>query len=153
MASPISNTQVVQIGFVCQDIEKEKRLFAEFLGLPVPQTIDSGDYQITQTRYLGDEAPEASCKMAFFSLPNLQLELIQPNEAASVWHDDLVKNGEGFHHIAFNITGMNEHIQRMKTAGFHLKQQGEYGSGDGRYAYFQGNLLGTTIELLESDPK
>lgn len=153
MASPLQNNRLAQVGFVCRDIEKTKREFAEFLGLPVPETVGCGDYRVTQTEFKGVAAPDANCVLAFFNLPNVQLELIQPNDASSVWHDDLEKNGEGFHHLAFNADGMQKHITAMAGAGLELVQKGEYGSGDGRYAYFKGGLLGTTIELLESDHK
>ncbi|MCL2866534.1 MAG: VOC family protein [Clostridia bacterium] len=151
MPSPIDDLKVTQVGFVCRDIETSKQEFARFLGQPVPQTVHSGEFAATRTQYLGQDAPLAACLMAFFNLPNTQFELIQPNEAHSVWRDDLDSKGEGFHHVAYVVKGMAEHTRRMQEAGFELVQKGEYGSGGGRYAYFKGGLLGMTVELLEND--
>jgi len=47
------------------------------------------------------ESTPARCLQAFFELGSVQIELIQPDENPSVWREDLDKNGEGIHHIAF----------------------------------------------------
>jgi 4-hydroxyphenylpyruvate dioxygenase-like putative hemolysin len=78
------------------------------------------------------------------------LELIEPNDEPSTWRDDLNKNGEGIHHIAFNIKGMKEIIGKLERNGMPLIQKGEYKGG--RYAYIDANdTLKTVLELLEND--
>ena len=47
---------------------------------------------------------------------------------------------------------MNEAIKCCEDFGLKLVQRGEYGSGDGRYTYLDGqDDLKCVIELLESD--
>lgn len=60
-----------------------KQKFARFFDVPVPPTLDSGEFSVTKTKYRGEPAPEAQCKMTFFYFGDLQMELIEPNEAPS----------------------------------------------------------------------
>ena len=152
MEGIIGTNAVVQIGFIVRDIEETKRKFAEFLGLSIPDCIDGGDYTITGTVVDGQPAPEANCLMAFFNLSSgLQLELIQPNGVKSTWQDFLNEKGEGIHHIAFDVKGMDQHLTKCEQLGMSCVQRGKYSSGDGEYAYLDArSSLKCFIELLES---
>ena len=103
----------------------------------------------------GEPAPEANSLLAFFDVgPGLQLELIQPNEAPSTWRNYLNEHGEGIHHVAFNIQGMNmaEAVKRCEDFGMTEEQKGEYGDASGRYVYMNAYKdLKCIIELLEND--
>ena len=49
---------------------------------------------------------------------------------------------------------MQQAVDNCKEFGMTLEQKGEYGSGDGRYAYLSATKdLKVLIELLESDKK
>ncbi|MDI9496975.1 MAG: VOC family protein [Bacillota bacterium] len=152
MAGTIGTNQVTQIGFVVRDIGKTKAAWAKFLGVAEPPVVDGGDYAVTGTRYLGEAAPRANCLMAFFDVgEGLQLELIEPNGEPSAWQDYLDEHGEGFHHIAFGVRGMDKQIANLERDGMSLLQRGKYGDASGEYAYVDGlGELKTLIELLES---
>lgn len=149
----LSMNSLAQIGFIVKDIDATKRKFAELFGVPVPPTIYGGDYEITKTEFKDEPAPRANCFMAFFTLDNgFQLELIQPNEAPSIWREFLDENGEGMHHIAFRIQGIQGITEDCKTFGMIPVQKGEYGSATGRYMYLDAKRdLKCLIELLEDD--
>ncbi|MDR0999911.1 MAG: VOC family protein [Clostridiales bacterium] len=151
----VGTNLVAQVGFVVKDIEKTKNDWSRFLGVPVPPTVGCGDYAITQTRYKGEPAPHASSKLAFMDVgENIQIELIEPNEAPSTWRNFLDKNGEGMHHLAFKVKGMKKIIAQCEGFGLELEQFGEYGDASGRYAYLDGGeKLKAVIELLESGAK
>lgn len=153
MAGIIETNVLTQVGFIVKDVEATKKKFAEFLGLPVPPTVDGGRYEVTKTEYHGQPAPDANCLMAFFDVGgNVQIELIEPNEHPSVWRDFLNEHGEGIHHIAFHIKGMKEKIAACEAFGMKCEQKGEYGSGNGRYAYMAAyDDLKCLVELLEND--
>ena len=147
----LGTTTVVQIGFVVRDIEATKKKFAQFFGMEPPPTIKGGEYEIAKTTYLGQPAPKANCLMAFFKLPNIQLELIQPNGEKSTWQDHLDQHGEGFHHIAFQVKGADEKIKACENFGMTCVQRGKYGSGNGEYVYLDAlGDLKCIVELLES---
>ena len=152
MAGFINSNVITQVGFVVKDVEKSKKKWASFFGVTVPPTINSGEYEVTKTLYKGKAAPKAGCLMAFFSAgPNMQLELIQPNGEKSTWQDFLDKHGEGIHHIAFRVEGMDKVIEDCGKEGLKCVQRGKYGNARGEYAYLDGARdFKCIIELLEN---
>lgn len=142
---------LAQVGFIVKDVEASKKKWAAFLGVDVPETQPVGDYSVTQTQYRDEPAPEASCEMAFFDVgPNLQLELIQPNEKPSTWRDYLEEHGEGMHHVAFQVKDSGACVAKAEKAGLKLIQHGVYGDGSGEYNYLDAPDLKCIVELLES---
>jgi len=141
---------VTQVGILVHDIEKSIKEFAAILGMEEPGYIVTGPIEETQGEYRGQPC-DARAKLAFFNVGgNLTIELIEPDEKPSTWREDLDKNGEGVHHLAFNIKGMKETIARLEANGIPLIQKGEYQGG--RYAYMDSSkTFKTLIELLEND--
>jgi len=141
---------VTQVGILVHDIEKSSQDFARILGMETPPWSWTGELKDAQTEYRGQPS-EARAKLAFFPVGgNLTIELIEPDHNPSTWRDDLNKNGEGVHHLAFNIKGMKETVARLESNGIPLIQKGEYPGG--RYAYLDSNeTFKTLIELLEND--
>ena len=141
---------VTQIGFVVNDIEKTSQAFADFLGVEKPAWSLTDTIDKTQGQYNGKPCPSRA-KLAFFHVGDtLDIELIEPDEQPSVWRDVLNEKGEGVHHIAFVIKGMQEKILKLERNGMKLMQKGEYTGG--RYAYIDCvDQLKTIVELLEND--
>jgi len=151
MGGIIGTNKLVQVGFIVKDIEKSKKVFAEFFGVEPPNTIDGGRYEVTGTEYMGKPAPDANCNMAFFEAgPGVQVELIQPNGVKSVWQDFLDEHGEGIHHIAFGVKDMDAKVKACENFGMKCTQRGKYGDASGEYAYMDAysNML-CLVELLE----
>jgi len=151
MEKNILGTNIVtQVGILVNDIEKTSQDYADFLGMEKPKWFLTDGYDKTQAEYKGKPS-NAKAKLAFFSVgPTLTIELIEPDDEPSTWRDDLNKNGEGVHHIAFGIKGMKEKIEICRRNGMPLLQKGEYTGG--RYAYLDSNnALKVLIELLEND--
>ena len=147
---PLGTNIVTQVAFLVNDIEKAIKSFAALLGVDPPDCIVTGPIEETQAEYKGKPC-EATAKLAFFYVGgHLTIELIEPDHTPSVWRDDLNKNGQGVHHLAFVVDGMKHVIGRLEDAGFPLVQKGEYPGG--RYAYMDTNsAIHTMIELLEND--
>ncbi|MCL2058252.1 MAG: VOC family protein [Oscillospiraceae bacterium] len=155
MSGIIDTNIMTQVGFVVRDVEASRKKFAEFFGVEPPPISDSGKYEVTGTVVNGKPAPEASCKMAFFRVgQNVSIELIEPNGAKSTWQDFLDEHGEGIHHIAFGVKGMDEKIQACESFGMKCLQRGKYGNASGEYAYMDaGADLKCIVELLENYSK
>ncbi len=151
MAGIVGSHLLAQVGFIVRDIEQTKRKWAEFLGMDVPETSSCGDYEVTRTVFEGKEAPKANALLAFFDVgPDLQIELIQPNEEPSTWRNFLNEHGEGVHHLAFKVKDSGEQVARAEANGLRLVQHGRYGDGSGEYSYLDAPDLKCVIELLES---
>jgi methylmalonyl-CoA/ethylmalonyl-CoA epimerase len=150
MDKNILGTQIVtQIGIIVNDIDKVSQSYADFFGIEKPQWFWTDTVDVAQTEFNG-ESSEARSKLAFIDAGQLQIELIEPDENPSTWREFLDKEGEGVHHIAFQIKGMKEKIELLGRNKMPLIQKGEYTGG--RYAYIDTfDELKVLIELLEND--
>lgn len=150
MDKSILGTQIVtQIGIIVKDIDKVSQSYADFFGMEKPKWFWTDTAEIAQTEYNG-ETSEARSKLAFIDAGQLQIELIEPDHNPSTWREFLDEKGEGVHHIALGIKGMNQKIELLKGKNMSLIQKGEYTGG--RYAYMDTfDELKVLIELLEND--
>jgi len=148
---PFNGTKIVQIGIIVRDVEKYAKSYAEFFGVDVPEIITSETEDKAKTRYHG-QPTKARVKQAFFNFDNISLELLEPVGGPSTWKEFLDSNGEGVHHIAFEIKDMDDQIAEMQDRGVILIQQGRWTDySGGRYAYFDSNAqLAVILELLEN---
>jgi catechol 2,3-dioxygenase-like lactoylglutathione lyase family enzyme len=154
MKAILERSKFAQVGFIVKDIEAARVKFAALFGCEVPPSNPCGN-ETAGTVYKGQPAPNAKSKLAFFDLvPGVQLELIEPNEEQSTWREYLDQKGEGIHHIAFYVEGMEEVIKACESEGMTLVQYGKYDDGSGHYAYLDGSKdFKCVIELLESFDK
>jgi len=139
---------VTQVAIIVQDVARTSRAWAELLGVPVPEAKLTDPLSEAHTLYKG-EPTQARAKLAFFRLGQVSLELIEPVGRPSTWGDFLDEHGEGIHHVAFNIKGMDDVLLRLDAHQMPLIQRGDYTGG--RYAYVDGvPRLGAILELLEN---
>ncbi len=149
MAENVLGAEIVcQVGVIVEDIAKTSRAWAELLGVEVPPARLTDGKEVAHTRYRG-ESTDARARLAFFDLGQVQLELIEPVDGPSTWREFLDQHGQGIHHIAFRVRGMDGVIARLEARGVPLVQRGDYTGGC--YAYLDGvPPLGAVLELLEN---
>ena len=139
---------MTQVALIVRDIEAKVKIYADLFGVEIPAIIETAPESEAHTRYQG-EPTEARAKLAFFDMGSLTLELIEPIGGPSTWADFLDQHGEGVHHIAFNIEGMDEVTAGLAEQGIPTVQRGDYTGG--HYAYVDSAAkLGVAVELLES---
>ncbi len=139
---------VTQIGIVVRDVEKSAQAWAQLLGVEKPNVIITDPYDKAHTQYLG-QPTEAQAKLAFFHLQNITIELIEPIGENSTWREVLEKQGEGVHHIAFQVKDMDENVVYLEKLGGKLVQKGDFTGGS--YAYVDMmKQVGVVLELLTS---
>ena len=139
---------VTQIGLVVKDIEKSIDAYCDVFHLPRPPVIITDEYEQAKTNYRGDPSL-AQAKLAFFDFGQVQVELIEPIGEPSTWKEALDLQGEGIHHIAFQIKGTGQVVQYLEGKGIPLVQQGHYTGG--MYTYMDSKeKLGVVLELLEN---
>ncbi|MGE5528523.1 MAG: VOC family protein [Patescibacteria group bacterium] len=144
---PGGNT-VRQIGLIVRDIERSARVYADLFGVAVPPITVTDPPAFSHAEYMG-KPTEARAKLAFFQLGQVSLELIEPIGGPSTWRDFLESKGEGLHHVAFEVQGMDGVLADMAARGYPLIQRGDYTGG--RYAYLDTqDALGAILELLEN---
>ena len=139
---------ICQIGLVVRDIERSIAAYADLFGMDPSQWSLTDPQERAHTRYRG-QPTAARAKLAFFQLGSVSLELIEPVGAPSTWREFLETHGEGVHHIAFQIQGMDEQVAILERKGMPAVQRGDYTGG--RYAYVDATpQLGVILELLEN---
>ncbi|UCG27703.1 MAG: VOC family protein [Bacteroidales bacterium] len=144
----LDDKEVAQVAVIVKDIEKAAVAYAELFDMDVPQIVETSSHPENPTKYQG-ELTNARAKLAFFELDNLQFELIQPVGEPSTWNDYLENSGEGLHHIAFWVKGMDEHVTLFKKNDLPEVQSGGWEGGE--YSYIDATeKLGLVIELLEN---
>jgi catechol 2,3-dioxygenase-like lactoylglutathione lyase family enzyme len=92
-----------------------------------------------------------TARFCFIKMGNSEIELIQPVEGESVWKDFLQENGEGIHHLKYEVDSLNDAMEFFRSKGIPCIQ---YGSAVGKnlgktWAYFDTTKeLGYVIEVL-----
>jgi methylmalonyl-CoA/ethylmalonyl-CoA epimerase len=146
---------VLKIAFVVDDVEKYLAMFADLFGIETPTSSVTGSHEETQSLYRG-EPTEGRTRVGYIPLKNIVLEFIEPVEGPSVFQDCLTQKGNGIHHLAFIVNGMEHVIGSLEDVGLPLLQNGIFpamgAAPGGRYAFLQGlEKLGFDVELLEFD--
>lgn len=148
--SILGSTEVTQIAVIVRDVEAAARRYAKLFGAEVPPVVLTDPEETAHTRYRG-QPTAARAKLAFLPIGTLVLELIEPVDGPSTWQQALQERGEGLHHIAFEVTGMDGVLDGLAAEGIQVLQQGDYTGG--RYAYLDSEAaFGMVIELLENYP-
>lgn len=149
LPTALGSRVICQIGLVVRDIEKSARAYAGLFGVDAPEWFLTDPEEKAHTRYRG-QPTKGRAKLAFFQLGSVSLELIEPVGGPSTWQEFLETKGEGVHHMAFHIKGMDEQVTILETKGMPLVQRGDYKGGC--YAYIDSApQLGVLLELLEND--
>lgn len=143
--------KVIQVAIVVRDIEASSKLWAELLGMPVPEIKTTRPGHEVKEIYRGKPS-EGQVKLTFFDLGQVVLELLQPISEGTSWKEFLDKKGEGVQHLGFQVADLEKTSKELEKAGYPVLHQGRYDSDDGTYIYHETlDALGVVVELLHSD--
>jgi methylmalonyl-CoA/ethylmalonyl-CoA epimerase len=144
----IASKSLAQVAIVVKDIDAARNAWAELLGIQVPEASIAESNSARPTHYMG-KSTDAKARLAFVTLENIQIELIEPMGGNSTWQEYLDKHGEGIHHIAFQVKGIDGVEKRFEMQGNPTVQRG--GWDGGAYSYIDASKnLGCILELLEN---
>jgi hypothetical protein len=154
MAGILGTDLIVQVAFVVNDVEAAAKNCAEFFGMEVPMITKTGPVEETDAVYRGKPATGGN-QQAIFKFGQVALELIQPDEGGSAWREALDAHGEGFHHLAFQVSDANGKIKALTAKGYDEIMTGKWGGDNpGMYSYVDTSKdLKFIIELLENFKK
>lgn len=144
----LASKTVTQVAVIVKDIDKVRTAWADILGIEPPSVSIAEGHSSRPTKYRG-RSSDAKAKLAFITMDNLQIELIQPLGGNSTWQEFLDKNGEGIHHIAFSVKNIEGVEKQFELKGIPTVQTG--GWDGGAYSYIDASgKLGCMLELLEN---
>jgi methylmalonyl-CoA/ethylmalonyl-CoA epimerase len=67
-----------------------------------------------------EEVPTQKVKVGFFRIGSVLLELLEPTDPASTIAAFLDKRGEGLHHVAYTVDGIESRIAELKEKGIRM---------------------------------
>lgn len=140
-------SSVIQIGILVPDAQFTAEYLRRFLGWESQQTWETS--RVPGRIYHGQPA-DFACRMIFFQLPGIELEIIQPLNGPSCWQDYLDSNGCGIHHLLFDIADSEACYTWLHENGIDVEQRGRalpFGE-QVHWSYVNSNaMLGFTMEL------
>jgi methylmalonyl-CoA/ethylmalonyl-CoA epimerase len=101
--------------------------------------------------YKIEEVTEQKVRTAFFRLGQTKIELLEPTDPESPVGKFIEKRGEGVHHIAFSVDGINEQLKELDSRGIRLIDPvPRKGAEDMNIAFLHpGSTFGVLTELCE----
>jgi len=102
-----------------------------------------------------EDVPAEKVRVAMLPLGDTRIELLEATAADSAIARFIEKRGEGIHHIAIEVSGLDAHLKRLEAAGVRiLPGKGEYGASGHRYAFLHpASCGGVLVELVEAPEK
>jgi methylmalonyl-CoA/ethylmalonyl-CoA epimerase len=124
------------IGIAVKDIEKSNELFKILF--------DSPHYKMEQVE-------SEHVKTSFFQVGESKIELLEASSEESPITKFIQKNGEGIHHLAFEVKDIEFEINRLSKEGFELiHQTPKEGADNKRIAFLHPKSTnGVLIELCQ----
>jgi catechol 2,3-dioxygenase-like lactoylglutathione lyase family enzyme len=149
--SKLLDQGVAQIGIIVQDLDSTVRRYHEVFGISPWHFYTYEKPLVKEMTYYGEPA-NYSMRLALSYFGPMRIELIEPGEGESIYHDFVKEHGYGIHHLGLLTENMNESIQEARSVGIEMIMDGAgFGlDGDGHYAYLDTEKdFGVTLELIE----
>ena len=101
-----------------------------------------------------EEVPDQKVRVGFFRVNDVRLELLEPTDPTSTVAAFLDKRGEGLHHVAFSVEGIEARIAELKQSGLRMIDDApRKGAHHMRIAFVHPkSTFGVLTELCEPEP-
>jgi catechol 2,3-dioxygenase-like lactoylglutathione lyase family enzyme len=138
-----------QIGIVVRDLRSMVATFRQLFGVEGFQVmewpIEGVDPQAT---YHG-EPGNYRLLLAFATVGNTQIEIVQPLEGQNIYSDFLKEHGPGLHHIRLTVPDFEERAACLEASGIKNIASGTGVHVGSKWAYFDTTkiLEGVLVEL------
>ena len=128
--------KVDHIGIAVKNLDETIPYYTETLGLTLMKI---------------EEVASESVRVAFIEAGNVKLELLEPLSEQSAIYTFIEKKGEGIHHIAFGVEGIEERMNDLRTKGVRiLSEQPKAGAGGAQVAFLHPkSSYGVLFELCD----
>lgn len=97
--------KINHIGIAVKNIETATPLYRDILGMQFEGV---------------EEVAEQKVRVAFFGVGESRIELLEPTSPDSPVARFLEKNGEGIHHLAYQVEDLAATLRQLKAAGVRL---------------------------------
>jgi hypothetical protein len=146
----LAGKTVDQVGIIVNDLRREVGIWSAVLGRDDWLFYTYQPATVPVLTYRGQPGT-FSMRIALINAAP-QIELIQPLNGPSIYHEWLGEHGTGLHHLGFRVPSVADAIGAMAVQGIPEIQTGSgYGqNGVGGFAYFDTQkALGFIYEAIE----
>lgn len=136
----MSISHIEHIGIAVKSLEQAIPFYEKVLGLKC--------YNI-------EEVKDQKVRTAFFMVGQTKIELLESTDPEGPIGKFIEKKGEGIHHIAFAVKGIEEQLKRMEEQGVTLIDKAPRKGAEGLDIAFlhPKSTLGVLTELCEDKNK
>jgi methylmalonyl-CoA/ethylmalonyl-CoA epimerase len=128
--------RIHHVALVVQSIEDSQVLYRDLLGLPVENVMD---------------IPADRVRIAFLAVGESKVELVEPTDNTTGVARFLAKQGEGFHHVCFEVPDLTEALTRLGIEGVELIDTAPRRGAEGPVAFLHPRSChGVLVELIEA---
>ncbi|MFN3555040.1 MAG: methylmalonyl-CoA epimerase [Bacteroidales bacterium] len=133
-------SHIEHIGIAVENLEKSIRYYEDILGLKC---------------YAIEEVKDQKVKTAFFMLGQTKIELLESTDPEGPIGKFIAKKGEGVHHLAFAVEGIENALEELKGKGVQLVDQNPRRGAEGLDIAFlhPKSTGGVLTELCEDKNK
>lgn len=126
----------------------------EHLGIAVKnldEAIKNYEALLQSPCYKIEEVKSEGVRTAFFKVGESKIELLEATNPDSPIAKFIDKRGTGIHHIAFDVTDIEEEIARLQKDGYQLIQQSPKDGADNKLIAFlhPKSTNGVLVELCQ----
>ncbi len=130
----------------------------EHIGIAVKSLSDAIPYyeQLLGTPcYSIEEVKDQRVKTAFFKIGQTKIELLESTDPEGLVGKFIEKKGEGIHHIAFAVNGLETALDEVRAAGIKLIDEQPRMGAEGLHIAFlhPKSSFGVLTELCEDKNK
>ena len=128
--------KISHIGIAVKDLDEAVRFYREALHLEVEGI---------------EEVKDQKVKIAFIPVGESRIELLESTDPEGPIAKFITKRGEGIHHLAFEVEGIEEALQELKGSGVRLvDEKPRIGAHKAKIAFLHPrSTRGVLLELCE----
>ncbi len=128
--------RVHHVALIVRSVDDATRFWRDFLGLALETVMD---------------IPRDGVRIAFLSVGESKVELVQPTDASTGVARFLAANGEGFHHVCFEVPDVAAALAALAAQGIELIDATPRPGADGPVAFLHPRSChGVLVELIEA---
>ncbi|MDD2387786.1 MAG: methylmalonyl-CoA epimerase [Bacteroidales bacterium] len=133
-------THIEHIGIAVKSIDEARKYYEDVLGLKC---------------YSVEEVADQKVKTAFFKIGQTKIELLESTDPEGPIGKFIEKKGEGMHHIAFAVNGIENALKSLDANGIRLIDQTPRKGAEGLDIAFlhPKSTFGVLTELCEDKNK
>jgi methylmalonyl-CoA epimerase len=128
--------RIHHVAIVVKSIDRALGLYRDLLGLPLETVMD---------------IPSDRVRIAFLGVGESKVELVEPTDDTTGVARFLAKQGEGFHHVCFEVADLTEELTRLGIEGIELIDSAPRKGAEGPVAFLHPRSChGVLVELIEA---